>query len=327
MRKDLLNSYIKDIEVPTEEIMMAIDQGIKQGEKYRNNKKRTTILKRGSFFSSIAASLLLVSGFVFSPVSNVLAQVPIIGGLYEKYQMPIGQELASEKLITELNELVEDNGVKMGITSIFYDGQYVGLTFKVTGENLAETIGGEKAPESGYAYEMFDRTDETTWWGGTMGAIIKDGDGYSGAMILENPKTESADSLTLPITFTHIAGVQGEWAFNLPVHKLPSKELKIVQTTSSLNNEYSLEIKELKIGQTNALLSYELLNTAGIEGEQLSFNIVDDKGKKSSLHTISDSKVIFEINRENPTRFLLVEPTYKIGNNEIHLETVKINLN
>ena len=71
MREDLLNSYLKDIEVPTEEIMIAIDKGIKQGEKFRNNKKDKTILKRGSFFVSIAASLLLVSGFFFSPVRQM----------------------------------------------------------------------------------------------------------------------------------------------------------------------------------------------------------------------------------------------------------------
>ena len=59
--------------------------------------------------------------------------------------MPIGQELAAKQLITELNEVVEDNGVKMRITSTFYDGQYIGLTFKATGENLSDTIGGEKS--------------------------------------------------------------------------------------------------------------------------------------------------------------------------------------
>lgn len=76
------------------------------------------------------------------------------------------------------------------MTSIFYDGQQVGLTFKATGESLADTIGEENAPESGYTYEMFDRTDETTWWCGTMGSLIKEGDGYTGAMILENPNTD-----------------------------------------------------------------------------------------------------------------------------------------
>ena len=75
--------------------------------------------------------------------------------------MPIGQELASEQLITELHETVENNGVKMTVTSIFYDGQYIGLTFKATGDHLEDTIGGDRvgAPESGFTYEMFDRTD------------------------------------------------------------------------------------------------------------------------------------------------------------------------
>ena len=59
----------------------------------------------------------------------------------------------------------------------------------------------------------------------------------------------------------------------------------------------------------------------------LHFNIVDNDGKKVSIHTISDSKVVFEINIENPTKFLTVEPTFKIGTKEIQLDTVKINLN
>ena len=103
--------------------------------------------------------------------------------------------------------------------------------------------------------------------------------------------------------------------------------MEIVQTVSSLNNEYSIQIKGINIGQTNALLSYEVLTTAGLEGERLHFNIVDNHGKKVSIHTISDSKVIFEINRENPAKYLTVEPTYKIGTKEIQLDTVKINLN
>ena len=97
------------------------------------------------------------------------------------------------------------------------------------------------------------------------GIFKKEGDGYVGAMILENRNSDSADSLTLPITFTHIAGVQGEWAFNLSVNKLPSEEIDIVQTVSSFNNEYSIQIKEMNIGQTNAILSYEVLNTASLK--------------------------------------------------------------
>lgn len=321
MQKDLF----KDIEIPKEEILHAIDTGIERGEKARHIKKPKGVLKRTSFFTSVAAAMLLASGFVFSPVTNVLAQVPILGSIYEKYQMPIGQELASEQLLTEINETVEDQGVSMSITSIFYDGQYVGLTFKANGESLPNSIDGERTPESGYAYEMFDRTDETTWWGGSIGALTKQDNGFTGAMILENPKSDSVDSLTLPITFTNIAGVQGEWSFNLPVEKLPAKELHIAQSVSSVNEAYRIHFDKIVVGQTNATLSYETLNTAGVEGEQLELKILDSQGLPVSTNTISDSKVIFEIDPEK-TDYVLVDSIYKVGTKEIKLDTLKINL-
>ena len=83
MQKNLFDSSAVDIEIPKEEMMRAIDRGIERGEKYRNRNKRTSILKRTSFFTSAAAALLLTTGFVFSPVTNVLAQVPLLGGIYE----------------------------------------------------------------------------------------------------------------------------------------------------------------------------------------------------------------------------------------------------
>ena len=89
MPKDLFNSYTNDIEVPKEDLIRAIDTGIERGEKFLKTNKRTSILKRTSFLTSAAATLLLASGFVFSPVTNVLAQVPLIGGIYEKYQMQL----------------------------------------------------------------------------------------------------------------------------------------------------------------------------------------------------------------------------------------------
>ncbi|CAM4192712.1 DUF4179 domain-containing protein [Lederbergia lenta] len=320
MQKNLF----KDIEVPNEEVLLAIDKGIERGEKARHkNNKHRGVFKRTSFFTSAAAAMIIASGFIFSPVANVLAQVPILGSIYEKYQMPIGQELASDHLLTEINETVEDQGVSMSITSIFYDGQYIGLTFKAIGENLADSIGGEVAPESGYAYEMFDRKDETTWWGGSMGALTKQDNGYTGAMILENPNTDSVDSLTLPITFTNIAGVQGEWSFNLSVEKLPAKEIHIAQSVSSMSEAYRIHFDKIVVGQTNATLSYEVLDAADIEGEQLELNILDSKGLSISTNSITDSKVIFEIDRKK-TDFVSVEPIYKIGTKEIKLDTLKI---
>ncbi|MEH7381046.1 DUF4179 domain-containing protein [Bacillus sp. JJ1533] len=322
MEKDLFN----EIEIPTKELHLAIEKGIKRGEGFRQKRKYIQPLKRTSLLTSGAAAILLASGFMFSPVNQVLAQVPILGSIYENYQMPAGQDLAAEQLITEINETVENNSVKMSITSIFYDGSYVGITFKATGESLSDTFGGETGPEAGYAFEMFDGKDESTW-GGVMGTLTRQGNAYVGAMILETRNVKNPDKLTLPITFTHMAGVQGEWSFNLSVEKLPSREIELNQTLYSTNHDYSLHVKDLNIGKTNALLTYEELKTAGVEGENLRVDIVDDQGEKLSLNSVSNSTIIFDIDSKNPPKFIEVKPSYKIGKQTINLETSKINLN
>ncbi|WP_010676636.1 DUF4179 domain-containing protein [Bacillus timonensis] len=321
MGKDLFN----EMEIPTHELRSAIEKGIERGDKFRKKRKYIQPLKRTSLITSGAAAVLLVSGFIFSPINQVLAQVPIIGGIYENYQMPIGQDLAEEQLITEINETVEDNGVKMSITSIFYDGSYVGLTFKASGENLSDTFGGETGPEPGYAYEMFDGKDESGW-GGVMGTLTKQGNDYVGAMILETRNVKNSEELTLPITFTHMAGVFGEWSFNLSVKKLPSREIELNQTLHSSNNDYSLLLRDINIGKTNAILTYEEIETAGVEGENLHFAIVDEQGENLSLNSVSNSTIIFEIDSKKPPKFIQVQPSYKLGNKEVHLDALTIDL-
>jgi hypothetical protein len=321
MEKDLFN----DIEIPKQELHFAIEKGIKRGERFRRKSKYIQPLRRTTFFTTGAAALLLASGFIFTPVNQVLAQVPIIGGIYDNYQMTIGQNLATEQLITEMNQTVENNGVKMSITSIFYDGSYVGITFKASGENLSDTFGGETGPEPGYSFDMFDGKD-TSAWGGTIGTLTKQGNNYVGAMILENRNEKSPDELTLPITFTHMAGVQGEWSFNLSVEKLPSREIELNQTVFSSNNAYSLHFKDINIGKTNAILTYEVVSTAGVEGENLHFEVVSNQDKNISLNTVSNSKIIYEIDSKNPPEFIEVRPSYKIGNKEISLDTLKVEL-
>lgn len=325
MQKNLFNSSTNDIEIPREEMMRAIEKGIERGERFRTRNKPKNILKHTSIFTSAAAVMLLASGFILSPVTNVLAQVPLIGGIYENYQLQIGQDLASEQLITEIKETAQDNGVEMTISSVFYDGSYVGITFKATGEALSDSIGGEKSPESGFTYEMFDGKDTSTW-PGTMGTLRREGDGYVGALILENPNKNGENSLNLPITFTHIAGVYGEWEFNLSVERLPSKQIPIGQTVASEDGKYQIEFNLINVGRTNAILSYTIINAAGIEGEVFDLDIYDANGDKISKNSLSDSNVIFEVSKENTDQFIMVEPSFKTGDDEIKLDKLKIDL-
>ena len=186
MHKDL-----HDIEVPMDEIFQAIQLGIEKAQQLEVRAKRTKMTKRITYFTSTAAALFLASGFVFTPVTNVLAQVPLLGGIYEKYQMSIGEQLAHEQLLTEMSLVANDKDIQVEITSIFYDTAYVGITFNATGA-VTDTIGGDKAPEAGYTYEMFDGKDTSTW-GAALGKLTKTEDGYTGALILNVPANVTED--------------------------------------------------------------------------------------------------------------------------------------
>ena len=137
MKKDWFNIKTDNIEVPTEELFSAIEKGLDNGRRNRKNKRKTWL---AASFASMAASLILISGFAFSPMTKVLANVPVIGSIYESLHMKIGKELEAKNLVTELNQTASDNGVDVTLTSVYYDGVYVGITFKAEGEDLTNEI-------------------------------------------------------------------------------------------------------------------------------------------------------------------------------------------
>ena len=110
-----------EIEVPKEDVFHSIQIGIQRGKQVEKRTNRIKVTKRFGFFTSAAAALLLASGFVFTPITNVLAQAPFLGGIYEKYQMTIAEKLASEELITEMSMIATDQNIHVEITSILYD--------------------------------------------------------------------------------------------------------------------------------------------------------------------------------------------------------------
>ena len=295
----IMHKDLHEIDVPTEEVFHAIQLGIKQGQHHKKKSKRAKIMRHVTGFSSVAAALLLASGFVFTPVSNVLAQVPLIGSIYEKYQMSIGEQLADEQLLTEMSLVANDQDIQVEVTSIFYDTAYVGITFKATGA-VTDTIGGNRAPEAGFTYEMFDGKDTSTW-SGELGTLTKTENGYTGALVLDVPANVTDEVLSLPITFTHMAGVKGEWSFDLAVEKLPFKQQTIHQQVTSSNKELTITFDDIEIGQTNAIISYIANFNATIEGQTYDFEAYDMNGEKISINQVSDTTLILELPKELDT--------------------------
>lgn len=318
MLKDL-----HEIEVPKEEVFRTIQLGVQRGKQLKKRTKRRLVTKRLGYFTSAAAALLLASGFVFTPVSNVLAQVPLLGSIYEKYQMSIGEQLASEQLLTEMSLVANDQDIQVEITSIFYDTAYVGLTFTATGA-VTDTIGGDQAPEAGFSYEMFDGKDTSTW-SGTKGTLTKLEDGYIGAFILDVPADVTEEVISFPLTFTHMAGVRGEWSFDIAVEKLPVKQQTINQLVMSQNNELSITFDDIQIGQTNATIAYTPNFIPAIEGQTYSFEAYNGLGKKIHFNQISDATLLFELPKNSKS--IKIVPILEVNGVETErLEPVIIHL-
>ncbi|MDZ5710692.1 DUF4179 domain-containing protein [Jeotgalibacillus haloalkalitolerans] len=310
LNKERIEREIEEIEFPKEDVFNAIDRGISRGKK-RTYQSR---MKKAGVFSSAAAAAFLASGLLFAPVSNVLAAVPVIGGIYEKYSMQIGQELFSSGLITGLDETAEEKGVAVKITSAYYDGNVIGISFLAEGGN-PET--DEEGPEAGYNIHLFDGKDQSQW-SASMGELKETDEGYAGAVEFYSPNAELPENFTLPLTFNYVNGVHGSWKFDVPVEKIPAETFAL--TGESTFDDYKLKMNSMTKGAATTLLYYTVELPLKGKGDTVELTVFDNDGERLSKRNadilsteIQDGKVIKEV------RELL---SSKIDENIAHL-TVK----
>jgi hypothetical protein len=294
-----------DEELPREEINRAIRAGIEDGRKMRRKRKVKTGLRLSAWTMGTAASLVLCSGFFFSPVNTVLAEAPLIGSLYKSFNFEIGKELAASNLVTEINQKATSNGVDVTLTSVYYDGVVIGVTFKAEGEDLSlEQMDKEHSPEAGYALGGSD----TEQLGGRRGELKKMKDGsYVAAMEFEMREQELPKNYTLPLTFISMADKKGTWKFDVPVTQLPVEEIVSGAKGSTADGKHTLVINSVTKGKATSLLDITAVHPR--EGIQDSTNlkVVDDKGRPISISASSVFQV--KTTEANVTK----EVRYQVG--------------
>ena len=321
MNKEWFNIKTDNIEVPEDELFLAIDKGIEKGRKRKKYKKKTKILLS---LTSIAASLLLVSGFVFSPMTKVMASVPIIGSFYESLNMKMGEQLEEINLITELNETASDKGINITLTSVYYDGIYIGITFKADGFELLD----DEDVDGAYDFYLYEEEGVKVGWGGALRDLEKVDNYYVTAIEIEYPDKHLPKDFTLPIIFEKMGGIEGKWEFEVPVTQLPLKKYEI-ENRFTQNEKYSFNLESMIIGETNIRMDY----TTTIPEDWLNFRILDDKGNELAAYTIQSHSIEYATFRGasvGDSKYLLIYPAYyeKVKGkwNLIKLEPIKVNM-
>jgi hypothetical protein len=320
VNKEHFHKEISEIEFPKNEVFDAINNGIKKGIKEKGPKRKSN-LKRIGTFSSVAASAFLASGLIFAPVTNVLASVPIIGTIYEKFSLQIGYELLESNLITQLNKEATSNGVNITITSAYYDGNVIGITFKAQGEKLSLDKIGNKGPETGYNFHLFDGNEQKQW-SSSMTQLEKTEDGYVAAIELYNPNANLPENYTLPLTFSYITGVKGIWKFDVPVKQIPSETIN-TQAKSILKNDkdYSLQMESIIKGKATTLLKYKTTFPLVGKNDDIYITVYDNEGNRLSKNSadvlstqhsngviVKDIRELFISKIKENTKYITIEP-------------------
>ncbi|MFD1019862.1 DUF4179 domain-containing protein [Thalassobacillus hwangdonensis] len=275
MDKKWMDKQMKNIEVPKDEVFQAISKGMEDGRQQKRQMKRKKAWKLSGALSSTAASLVLVSGFLFAPVSNVLADVPVLGSIYQKVGSSLGNELYVNDAVTELNETSTDNGVDVTITSAYYDGNVMGVTFEAKGKDLTiEHMDKGNRPVGGLNYHLFDGKDQNQWGSGSSG-LKKDGDTFIGSIEFYSSEANIPKDFTLPLTFTHMADVNGTWKFDVPVEKIPAETIEV---DSQTNGIYDVSVHSITKGKATTLLEYSY--TVDNKDDHINLSITDNLGNR-----------------------------------------------
>ncbi|MFA9557781.1 DUF4179 domain-containing protein [Evansella sp. AB-rgal1] len=324
MNKDWFKRKVEEIEVPKEELFSVIDKGIEIGRKQKKNKKKT---KYSLSLLSAAVMIILSSGFVFSPVTSVLASVPIIGSFYENFHRSMGEELEKKDLVTELNQTVTDNGVDVTVTSVYYDGIFFGVTFRASGNELNIEIDDENL--SNYEYYLYENGYEDgtvkVSWGGAFYPLQLDGNDYIGAIELEYPDKELPKDFSLPLIFSNIGGIEGEWVFQIPIEQIPPKMRTLGKEYTTKNDTFSFTLTDIIIGETNMAINYE----TDIPVDVLKLTILDNKGNdlsSDSIRSYDEERAVFLTGIESSTKYLTLYPTDYRNGEVVKLDPLKIEI-
>lgn len=279
MDKDHFNNEMEKMEVPKNDVFDAIDQGIKMGRKKKS--KRRSRRKLTAIISSVAAAVFLASGLVFAPITNVFASVPIIGAIYEGLSLQIGKELFESELITEVNQEATSNGVNVTVTSAYYDGNVMGITFKANGKDVSlDKLESDAGPETGYNFHLFDGDEQKQWSASMTGLTKTDNGNVVAAIELFNPNVDLPKNYTLPLTFSYMAGVKGTWKFDVPVERIPFESIPAQADDSSTHGDYVLKMKSVIKGKATTLLEYDVDLPAIGKEDNIRLTVYDDLGNR-----------------------------------------------
>lgn len=337
MKKKSFQKVYEKIEVPKDDVLDAIRAGKERtNQGVAKNKKST----RKILWPIVAAATIFISSSFISPsLSHVMAEMPLLGNVYTAFNDAVGRNLQTQDLITELNEASSYKGVDVSITSTYYDGAVIGVTFSVKGNLRTE----EDGRVQGF-YEIFDGK------GGISDSkeliyMEPSENGYTGHIQLSYPKTELPSETTFPFEFKRIGGKEGSWRFDVPINRLPYETVNVDKGTKEENAEINVHFDSIIAGKASTAINYTAIFPIEGKHNQVRLEAYDDQGKEIHISTdgidletstkndriIVKGRSIIPQSIKGKTNYIKIHPKVALTggdpNDPLELEPIKIDLN
>lgn len=275
MDKQWFNDEMNKIEVPEMEIQHAIKSGISKAQKHYSTKR---LFKRMRV-PLISASILfgvLGSGFIVPQMSQVLAEVPLIGKLYTTLKDPIGKKLVEKNLVKEINQKAISNGVPIIINSVYFDGARISIAYTVNKPNIS--------PEDfNYKYKIADGSDK---WHKSYQAsdLRKTSKGLVSQILIDYPEKTLPKNMKLPLEISSIGKVKGTWKFQIPLDQLSFQRRNISQSIKSKDKKHTIHFESIILGNESSTIDYKAIHSLEGKNDLTRIDkITDDKGNEIPL--------------------------------------------
>ena len=286
-----IKEAIEQITVPKEKVLSAISKGLDQ-KVYRGKRKKRKILA-GVATAAAILGITIASGFVNPTMNRVLANTPLIGGVFQQFNDATGIELANQDAIAELNQAMTRNGVTVKLTSAYFDGNVVSITGFVD-ENV-EKGHNEKGEVSFDMNFEHNKGDQDPWTDGKSTAIKKVENGYNFQWKMQYPYPSFKEYSTLPVTIHSINGITGEWKFNIPIQQEKNRTLVMNQEHKYPKEEALIRIKEILTAKASSSLIYATVQKRKEDSIYL-LEAVDNQGK---VYHFGNGTTLEESKQEN----------------------------
>jgi hypothetical protein len=267
------NRAVEQIPVPKEKVFSAISKGVNKDIKRGKRKKKKVLA--GVVAAAALLGITVVSGFVSPQINKVLANTPLIGGIFQEFNDSMGVELANQNAVTELNQSMTKNQVTVKLSSAYFDGNVVSITGFVD-EGVEK--GKNEIREVSFDVNFEDyEGDNDPWLNGMSKDIKKVENGYNFQWKMKYPYKTFKKSSTLPITIHTINGIKGEWNFDIPIQQKESRTLAFDHKQGYLEDKVTILIKEIISAKASSSLIYETVQKYKSDDIRLT-KAIDEKG-------------------------------------------------